>query len=190
MQFTKNDWRNRNLIRLNEKEHWLSVPCGSSISRSIDEVRPTTANWYIKHAQTLKHSYAKAPYWKEFGEELLSVYQGLAGKTLSEINERLLRYILKVEGITTKVIRDVSLMDKEYIFQLDKSERLAEICKLIGASTYLSAPAGKNYLNQIPFIQKSIEVSFYEYPQYPSYTSFDRELSWIDTLMYRGSLFA
>ena len=190
MQFTKNDWRNRNLIRLNEKEHWLSVPCGSSISRSIDEVRPTNANWYIKHAQTLKHSYAKAPYWKEFGEELLTVYQGLAGKTLSEINERLLRYILKVEGVTTKVIRDVSLMDKEYIFQLDKSERLAEICKLIGVSTYLSAPAGKNYLNQIPFTQKSIDVSFYEYPQYPSYTSFDRELSWIDTLMHRGSLFA
>ena len=81
-------------------------------------------------------------------------------------------------------------MDREYIYQLDKSERLAEICKQIGVSTYLSAPAGKNYLNKIPFTEKSIEVSFYEYPQYPSYTSCDRELSWIDTLMHRGSLFA
>lgn len=190
MQFTKNDWRNRNLIRLNDKEHWLSVPCGSSISRSIDEVKPTNANWYIKHAQTLKHSYSKSPYWKKYGEELLTVYQGLADKTLSEVNEILLRYILEVEGITTKIIRDVSLMDREYILQLDKSERLAEICKLIEVSSYLSAPAGKNYLNKIPFIEKSIEVSFYEYPQYLSYTPFDRELSWIDTLMYKGSLFA
>ena len=190
MQFTKNDWRNRNLIRLNNRAHWLSVPCGSSISRSIDQVKPTNASWYMKHAQTLKHGYSKSPYWQEYGEELLNVYQDLAGKTLSEINEILLGHILNIEGITTKVIRDVSLMDRDYIYQLDKSERLAEICKLLGVSSYLSAPAAKNYLNKIPFAEKSIEVSFYEYPCYPSYSSFEQELSWIDTLMYRGFLFA
>ena len=39
------------------------------------------------------------------------------------------------------------------------------------------------------FRKAGIEVEFFVYPKYSLYHPFDSELSWIDTLLYRGSLF-
>lgn len=189
MQFTKNDWRNRNLIRNNGQAKWLSIPCGSSISRSIDGVFPTQSNWHIKHSQTLKHCYSKAPFWKEFGAGLQDVYQQLINHSLSEINIKLLTHILDIQNIKTKIIRDTHVVDREKLLNFEKSERLVFLCNQLGGDIYLTAPAAKSYLKKELFIEKSINVSIYEYPMYSSDSGVGRELSWIDTLMHEGSLF-
>ena len=38
VQFTKNDWRNRNLIKTQAGVQWLSIPVGANIRRTIQEV--------------------------------------------------------------------------------------------------------------------------------------------------------
>ena len=189
MQFTKNDWRNRNLIRNQIGKQWLTVPCGSSISRSIYNVNPTNPNWNSKHASTLKHTYSKSPYWDDFGKDILNVYQDLKGLSLSQVNQALIRFILDIENISTHVIRDVDVMNQDELMSLDRSERLLQLSKLVKASTYLSAPAAKDYLKTSIFQDSGVEVEFFNYPKYPIYHPLECELSCIDTLLYRGSLF-
>ena len=40
-QYTKNDWRNRNLIKTPQGPSWLSIPVGADISRRIRAVSYT-----------------------------------------------------------------------------------------------------------------------------------------------------
>lgn len=189
MQFTKNDWRNRNLIRNNGQAKWLSVPCGSSISRSIDEVYPVLNNWNEKHIATIKHSYSKTLFWPKFGDEIIETYTALSDCSLTELNIRLLSLIMKIENINTKIVKDVNVISRSKLLQAERNERLVMLCKELNAETYITAPAAKNYLRDKLFSNESINVYFYEYPKYASYTDLDRELSWIDPLVHKGSLF-
>ena len=137
----------------------------------------------------LKHTYSKSPYWDDFGKDILNVYQDLKGLSLSQVNQALIRFILDIENISTHVIRDVDVMNQDELMSLDRSERLLQLSKLVKASTYLSAPAAKDYLNTSIFHDSGIEVEFFDYPKYPIYHPLECELSCIDTLLYRGSLF-
>lgn len=193
MQFTKNDWRNRNLIRNNGKAHWLTIPCGPSISRRIDEVYPTSPNWTIKHFQTLRHCYSKTPYWELYASQLFEIYNSLGNLSLSEINTKLIQCILKICNVPTVVVRDKDLIPTEELLALDKSQRLASLCNHLSADTYLSAPAARSYLSEEHFLAHDIKVKFFEYPRYSPYLPNEStslpELSWIDALMYTGQLF-
>lgn len=60
VQFTKNDWRNRNKIKTPNGLNWLSIPVGSNISRRICDVEITQQNWKRKHWRSIEVSYAKA----------------------------------------------------------------------------------------------------------------------------------
>ena len=53
MQFTKNDWRNRNLIKAPRGVQWLSVPVGQGISRRICDVELAPA-WQAKQWKTIR----------------------------------------------------------------------------------------------------------------------------------------
>lgn len=189
MQFTKNDWRNRNLIRNNGEAKWLSVPCGSSISRSIDQVFPTSMNWYKKHSATIKHSYSKSLYWPEFGNKIMNEYENLDGLSLTDVNIKLLSFVLNIQNIDTRVVKDVNILPRNKLLKLERTMRLIQLCRELGATTYITAPAAKNYLLDGLFIREGISVSFYEYPKYKPVSDLGRELSWIDPLLLHGSLF-
>mgnify|MGYP000340695346 CR=1 FL=1 len=49
VQFTKNDWRNRNRIKTARGVEWLSIPVGQDIRRSISEVQLSDPSWQEKH---------------------------------------------------------------------------------------------------------------------------------------------
>ena len=104
MQFTKNDWRNRNLIRNRNSTQWLSIPCGQSISRSIDEVFPVRSNWFIKHAETIRHCYSNAPYWSIYGKILLDNYKLLGAMSLSQLNIELIKLALELNNSKTSIL--------------------------------------------------------------------------------------
>ncbi|MCP9890254.1 WbqC family protein [Cyanobium sp. Aljojuca 7D2] len=193
MQYTKNDWRNRNLIRNNGKAHWLTIPCGSSISRRIDEVYPTAPSWNAKHFLTLKHCYSQAPYWPRYADQLSEIYSGFENMSLSEINTKLIQYILMLSNAQTIVIKDTDIISIDELLALERSERLASLCRHLSADTYLTAPAAKSYLNEDWFLAFGIKVEFFQYPRYSPYLTNDlpslRELSWVDPLMHTGRLF-
>lgn len=188
MQFTKNDWRNRNLIRCNNDIRWLSIPCGKSISRSIDSVIPTSLEWNIKHADLIRMSYRSSPYWGNYGGDLIKLWHSLHGISLSTVNILTLKFFMDLFGIKCEIVFDKDVSPASNWLSLERSVRLVYLCQQLGATTYLSAPSAKNYIDIELFANKNIQLSFFQYPLYPKYHDFDKELSCLDTLFCNGCL--
>ena len=50
VQYTKNDWRNRNLIKTKNELQWLTIPVKQeSLSQTICETEVFNTNWKKKH---------------------------------------------------------------------------------------------------------------------------------------------
>jgi hypothetical protein len=88
-------------------------------------------------------------------------------------------------GITT-VIRCSS----EFTLAPGKSERLLELCRNLGATTYLSGPAAGDYLDVALFREAGIQVEWMDYSGYPEYTQlfppFAHGVSIVDLLLNEG----
>src|SRR5262245_50152794 len=61
VQYTKNDWRNRNRVKTSQGPKWLTIPVGADLDRRICDVRLGDHHWQRKHWETIKQSYGKAP---------------------------------------------------------------------------------------------------------------------------------
>ena len=64
VQFTKEDWRNRNRIKTKDGLKWLTVPCGSGIDRRICDVRIENSRWQRKHWEAIRHAYGRAAHFQ------------------------------------------------------------------------------------------------------------------------------
>ncbi len=70
-----------------------------------------------------------------------------------------------------------------------KSQLILNICKASGASTYLSGPFGRDYLDSAAFAHEGIALEFHDYP-HPTYRQvypgFEPYLSALDLLLNHG----
>src|SRR3954466_7356015 len=66
VQYTKNDWRNRNRICSKNGVHWLTIPIARDAVRlRISEVPLPDVRWQRDHFKTLTFSYRRAPYFEQ-----------------------------------------------------------------------------------------------------------------------------
>ena len=71
VQYTKNDWRNRNILKSRDSNVWLSIPVGRKGDRTVDEVKlPEDNSWRAKHCRTIQAIYGRAEHYSEL-EELI-----------------------------------------------------------------------------------------------------------------------
>lgn len=164
VQYTKNDWRNRNQIKAPNGVIWLTVPTGSKISRSIDSVLLPEGNWRRKHLATLEQFYKKSRYFDEIFNLVDFALNSEKLETLSQLNITLITLICQYLNIKTKIISDQALS-----FFGDKNTRLLQICTYLDADIYRSAPAAKTYLDIALFAMHGIDVVWHKYPEYPAY---------------------
>ncbi|CAM5188627.1 putative protein [Castellaniella defragrans] len=92
VQFTKNDWRNRNRIKTPQGVQWLSIPVGQNINRRIRDVA-IDARWQPVHWKTLAQNYRRAPHFTEIAEILEPLYSESAYQSLSQVNRRFIEAI-------------------------------------------------------------------------------------------------
>ena len=58
VQYTKNDWQNRNKIRTSQGAQWLTVPIISNLGQKISDVKiDNTKNWRKAHLNAIKLNY-------------------------------------------------------------------------------------------------------------------------------------
>jgi hypothetical protein len=165
VQFTKNDWRNRNQIKTCAGIKWLSVPVGRSIDRKIFEVTINESKWQQKHFETLRQNYSKTPFYREYESFLRSIYLEMQWQNLSELNQYMTKVISKdFLGIDTEF--DDS---RCYSSEGAKQERLLSIIKETGASVYISGPAAGDYINGQDFYDAGIILEWKDYSGYPEY---------------------
>jgi hypothetical protein len=165
VQFTRRDWRNRNLIKTPQGTQWLTVPVKAK-GKYLQTVRETEidgSDWADKHWRSLGSNYARAPYFKEIAMLLEPLY-AQQHRTLSELNRTFIAAICGYLGIGTALAdsSDFSLVE-------GKSERLADLCRQAGATTYISGPAARAYLDEETFAKHGIAVKWFNYDGYPDY---------------------
>ncbi|MBL57397.1 MAG: hypothetical protein CMP61_09425 [Flavobacteriales bacterium] len=167
VQYTKNDWRNRNQINTKNGLQWLTIPVRvQSLDQKIFETKVSFPKWNKKHWNSIIANYGKAPNFKGFKDRFESLYLDCKTDFLSEINLSFIKSINEILGIDTEIIdsRELELVG-------DKNERLIEAIKKVGGKIYLSGPSAKSYLNESLFVQEDISVEWKKYIGYPEYPS-------------------
>lgn len=139
-KFRKNDYQNR--FNLHNQWYTMSV---------VKETKPIFVKKYYNYSRdwmkikkSLVHQY---PVLKKFDHHICEwVYK---------TNIAIILQICNALNIQTKIMYD----NPTY---LTGTERLVDICKKVGATTYLSGPMGKSYLNLSKFDNAHINVTFFE----------------------------
>ncbi len=186
LQYTKNDWRNRNKIKTPRGAEWLSVPCGTNENRLICEVELRDHSWQAQHWSKITSSYSRSKYFKKYKTFFEDFYLGRNWANLSEMNQIMISSISQeLLGIETRFTDS-----RCYGATAKKSARVLELLDRSGATSYLSGPAAKSYLNQVDFDAKGLDLHWMEYTGYPEYTQlyppFIHEVSILDMLFNLG----
>lgn len=185
MQYTKNDWRNRNRIKTPKGMEWLTIPAGQDISRRIRDVELSDYRWQSKHWKSLVSNYSKSPYFREVAEWLEPLYLTKQHTNLSQINRTFIEAICNYLDIKTKIT-----YSWDYILTEGKSERLSDLCVQAGANEYISGPAAKDYLDISVFSDQDIKVTWFDYSGYQDHPQlwgeFTQEVSILDLLFNCG----
>lgn len=185
VQYTKNDWRNRNKIKTSNGWEWMTIPIKSKgkFKEKINEVDVCGINWTKKHFRTLFINYSKSPFFNTYKDKFKEFYNKKWIK-LSDMNIELIKMICGIIGIERKFFCSSKLG-----ISGKRSERLLNICKNFNGDIYYSGNAAKNYLDTKLFKQNKIKVVFqdYQHPIYPQlYGNFISHLSILDLLFNCG----
>jgi hypothetical protein len=76
VQFRKNHWHNRNLIKTHQGIRWLSVPVSKpeGIQTPIRDIR-LAGRFAEKHWRSIEQAYARAAAFERYGPALKSLFQ-------------------------------------------------------------------------------------------------------------------
>ena len=187
MQYTKRDWRNRNIIQTPNGLQWLSIPVmvKGKYFQKISETKISDDNWGKKHWSVLKQNYSKAQHFKEYKDVFEDLYLNNKDEYLSQVNYKFISAINKILGVDTKV-----RWSSEFDLTGGQSEKLLGICKDCDADVYLSGPSAKNYLNEDIFIQNNIKIEWMDYSNYPEYKQifkpFEHGVTILDLIFNEG----
>jgi WbqC-like protein family len=190
VQYDKHGWRNRNQIKTAQGKQWLTIPVHSSgvtqgvpiKAVKIDQSKP----WAKNHLKALTISYSKAPCFKQYLPLLESFY--------ARRDEFIADFTVE---ITIKLARELGNSHTRFMrsSELDgitgeKTDRLIQILKRVGATHYISGPSAQDYIETEKFAAADITLEYirYDYPEYPQlYPPYDPFVSVLDLLFMLGS---
>jgi len=168
VQYTKNDWRNRNQIKTKDGLKWLTIPVNMkkriTNAQKIRETSTQDTAFATKHWDLIQQAYRKAPYFNEISNWLEPLFKDLQTDNLSALNrifiEAICRY-LKIDTIISN--------SWDYTLEGDRTDRLVNLCQQASATVYVSGPAAKSYLDESLFTCRDMQVEWFSYEGYPEY---------------------
>ena len=187
VQYTKNDWRNRNRIKTRQGLQWMTVPVRvKGLHQNIRETMIDGTHWAKKHWRTLEFNYSMAPHFTEIANWLAPIYLEERHAHLSLLNRRLLEAICGYFGIVTRLTNSW-----DYELAGDKTERLANLCRQASATEYVSGPSARSYIDERVFDEYGIRLTWFDYDGYRDYTqlwgAFEPAVSILDLLFNVGA---
>lgn len=182
-------WRNRNRIKTTTGLQWLTIPLVSRKDRHfttlLNKVQIASyTDFRHKHLNTIRHAYARAPFFREYYPLIEEVYH----YDTDSLVEFTINATLKL-GSALCIPNTQFLRSSLISARGSKTERLLHILKEVGASHYISGPSAKAYLDERLLTDAGISVEYmsYEYPEYAQlHPPFISEVSVIDLLFMTG----
>jgi hypothetical protein len=184
-QFNKGDFQHRNRIRIHNGSKWLTVPVEKRhvpINEILIQNGAMVKNekWNEHHLAQIFENYKDADCFADYFDGLSDIYQE-EYNLLTEINMKLIEFLNMSFDIDTKIVYSSESPSKSL-----STLRLIELVQSVGGDTYLSGPAGMNYLDMDMFETSGIDVIFQEFkhPVYEQqYGGFVTNMSAIDALL-------
>lgn len=164
-QYQTKDFNNRNKIKTHTGPIWLSVPVESKnhFSKTLTDIRIVNDGWNRKHFKSIDMAYRKAPYYRDYIGEIERILLGRTYERLAELNFATLDFGLRSLGIEVPIVTASS-----YQFRGQKSDLVLDMCKQLGASTYIFGALGRDYADRQSFASAGVDARFQDY-QHPSY---------------------
>lgn len=186
VQYTKNDWRNRNKVKTANGLCWLTIPVSSHDNQLISAITLPDQRWKRKHWETIRQTYAKAPYFKHYRDFFEHFYLRTESLNLSELNQFLICAIAR-QFLNIKTNFSTSM---DFSPRGDKLDRLLDLLGKVGATTYISGPSARTYIDTSRFQDAGINLVYKDYAGYPAYEQFyppfEHAVSILDLLFYCG----
>jgi hypothetical protein len=186
LQYTKNDWRNRNKIKTPNGLEWLTIPCGTNEKRLICEVPLTDDKWQKQHWSKIVSNYSKTPYFKYYASFFEEFYLAKRWDYLHEFNQTMIQQISKEIFKFNTTFED----SRNYFLTEKKAERVLELLIKANATDYISGPAAKDYLKEEFLSSHGIKLHWMDYSNYPEYpqlhASFEHHVTVLDLIFNTG----
>lgn len=181
LQFVKKSYHHHNFI----KGATLTVPTCSTFGASIFDTQILGTHWIKKHLKAIAHNYGGSKYFTHYYPELEHFYHSREWNSLGAFNMNLITLLAGWLGITTRI--DDGL--RYPIFTGDATEKNIQMCKAVGADTYLQSENAREYQDSERMAQAGIKEMWQRFVL-PAYGQ-DRktnggELSALDPLFLHG----
>ncbi len=189
VQYDKDSWRNRNIIKTKNGPQWITVPVlkKNRFGQKINEVMinniPEGA-WQKKIWNAILMNYRKSRYFNKFAPFFEPIFSR-SWEKLVDLDIFTTVSICDILGIKRNFFRS-----SELAVSGDRITRLVNICKKLNADHYISGPSAANYIKRDDeFTQNGIKLEFhnYGYSGYEQlYGEFLPQVSIIDLLFNCG----
>lgn len=187
VQYSKKGFINRNKIKTPQGTAWLTVGVLTKgrYGQLINEVEiDNGAPWARIHEKSISQNYSKAPYFKKYKAPFEDIYHR-EWERLVDLNEALIKVICQILGIRSVEFIRAS----ELNVSGERAELPVNICRAVGADTYLSGPSGQKYMDEELFEKEGISLRYSDF-KHPAYTQlwgdFIPNMSIIDLLFNEG----
>ncbi|MFZ5448040.1 MAG: WbqC family protein [Thermodesulfobacteriota bacterium] len=159
-------WISRNRFKNDQGTLWLTIPVwkkGLGL-QPINQVRICyEGRWPHKHLQSLKSAYSHAPFLGDHLDFLEEVFSR-RWEWLLDLNLAIIRHLMGSLQIETRLV-----LLSELGISAGGTQLLVEICRALGAPTFLAQSQAQKYLDENLFRESGIELRLYKYqaPIYP-----------------------
>ncbi len=193
LQYEKENFQNRNRLKLDRGAHWLTVPLlrGNQSDRICDKRidnagRGGRHHWQHRMWRTLEVHYGRTPFWDHYAPALEDVFVR-RWDLLVELDLHMLELARNWLRITRPIVRASSLG-----LAGQKTERILSMCRAVGAKTYLTGRGGSvGYLDVDAFAAAGVSLVWqrFHHPQYRQRyagVGFSSHLGFLDLLLNCG----
>lgn len=184
----KGFYGNRNKIKTNNGELWLTVPVlDRSQRKNFNEIKIKNNEWSHKHISNIESFYKKSPYFDLYYNDLKNIISK-EYDNFSNLSTSLIKYFCQKLEINTNIILSSDICKNNNLQGIDK---ILYILEQLKADKYLSSdgPGSLRYINKEDFQQKNIKLIWQDF-NHPTYTQmfgeFKSHLSIIDLLFNYG----
>jgi len=166
VQFQKGSFQNRNKVMTQTGSKWLTIPvetAGKFYDTTLKDLRvDNKQRWQSKHWSTLKMNYGSAPAFDSISGEIKGFYYE-TWAFLADLCWEMLLVFNRLLGLKTPMIKASELGEIDG----QKSDLVLNLCREVGAHTYLSGSQGRNYLNEPSFAASGIKVEYQNFSPIP-----------------------
>src|SRR3989338_1881585 len=184
VEYSKNDFFNRNRIKTPQGWCWKTVPVKAKMKQLIkDDEIDNSQNWGVKHLKAILANYEKAAFFNEY-QEFFKDYYSESWETLVDLNLKSIEYIAKKLNLNVKFRKS-----SELGINSKKTQRLVDICKKLNAMSYIAGVGSKDYMDAELFRESGIKLLYqdFKHPVYEQrFGKFEELMSVIDLIFNNG----